>query len=477
MKDEKRESTRLIEEKTLLAEKVAELQDSLRKKCSEYDKAVVRFSLEVDQLKSVSNEDLQDAKRESKEQARRSKVLEAQLNKVQENFERKELELSEIMYKEKEKVNEMVSNLVQKTGKLQELLRSKEKEIQLKNEEMQGLRVKFEDEMTLKIKNVTKECREEYSDLILKITKQIDQEKAKSAELQESLKESLRNNEALRSEIEMEPKVKDGSKNENALDIHYPPPPSLSTTVVPSTPESNQIECKIDNTSYAIVTPVQVRNAAQDMKDKVVTLAKKLASETCERMVLGQKISRLNLSHSKSIRRYKEKLEKIKAENEMLRKDNDKLMNTSNISLNDLKDFSDIPGKTEAISPTDGGINHSSNTSKLGDVEESVVYTSKGIVVQKLDLTNSEDFGYSDVYCPDNSGMDISGSMGEENIQMLNSVGENSKGMSISGSLNTSAVATSLTADGGVAPNTVTPPLPWAPTSFTFTTGRGRYIF
>ena len=69
----------------------------------------------MDQLKSVSNEDLQDAKGESKEQARRSKVLEAQLNKVQENFERKELELSEIMYKEKEKVNEMVSNLVQKT--------------------------------------------------------------------------------------------------------------------------------------------------------------------------------------------------------------------------------------------------------------------------------------------------------------------------------------------------------------------------
>ena len=114
VKDEKRESTRLIEEKTLLTEKVAEIQDRLRKKCSEYDKAVVRFSLEMDQLKSVSNEDLQDAKRESKEQARRSKVLEAQLNKVQENFERKELELGEIMYKEKEKVNEMVSNLVQK---------------------------------------------------------------------------------------------------------------------------------------------------------------------------------------------------------------------------------------------------------------------------------------------------------------------------------------------------------------------------
>ena len=232
MKDEKRKSTRLIEEKTLDG-KGSRIQDRLRKKCSEYDKAVVRFSLEMDQLKSVSNEDLQDAKRESKEQARRSKVLEAQLNKVQENFERKELELSEIMYKEKEKVNEMVSNLVQKTGKLQEILRSKEKEIQLKNEEMHGLRIKFEDEMTLKIKNVTKECREEYSDLILKITKQIDQEKAKSAELQESLKESLRNNEALRSEIEMEPKVKDGSKNENALDIHYPPPPSPSTTGSP----------------------------------------------------------------------------------------------------------------------------------------------------------------------------------------------------------------------------------------------------
>ena len=70
--------------------------------------------------------------------------------------------------------------------------------------------------------------------------------------MQESLKESLRNNEALRSEIEMEPKVKDGSKNENALDIHYPPPPSLSTTGVPSTPESNQIECKIDTTDAAI---------------------------------------------------------------------------------------------------------------------------------------------------------------------------------------------------------------------------------
>ena len=35
--------------------------------------------------------------------------------------------------------------------------------------------------------------------------------------------------------------------------------------------------------------------------------------------------------------------------------------------------------------------------------------------------------------------------------------------MSISGSLNTSAVATSLTGDGGVAPNTVTPPLPGPP--------------
>ena len=177
-------------------------------------------------------------------------------------------------------------------------------------------------------------------------------------------------------------------------------------------------------------------------------------------MVLDQKITHLNLSHSKSIRRYKEKLEKIKAENEMLRKDNDKLMNTSNVSLNDLKDFSDIPEKTEAFSPADGGINHVVIQLQPGVVEESVVYTSKGVVVQKLDLTNSEDFGYSDVYCPDNSGMDISGSMGEENIQMLNSIGENSKAMSISGSLNTSAVATSLTADGGVAPNTVTPPLP-----------------
>ena len=214
MKDEKRESTRLIEEKTLLAEKVAELQDSFRKKCSEYDKAVVRFSLEMDQLKSVSNEDLQDAKGEAKEQARRSKVLEAQLNKVQENFERKELELSEIMYKEKEKVNEMVSNLVQKTGKLQELLRSKDKEIQLKNEEMHGLRIKFEDEMTLKIKNVTKECREEYSDLILKITKQQTKKKPRvqNCRSTERVFEIIE----AHSETEMEPKVKDGSKNENA---------------------------------------------------------------------------------------------------------------------------------------------------------------------------------------------------------------------------------------------------------------------
>ena len=75
---------------------------------------MVRFSLEVDQLKSVSNEDLQDAKR-IKRASQTIQSSRAQLNKVQENFERKELELGEIMYKEKEKVNEMVSNLVQKT--------------------------------------------------------------------------------------------------------------------------------------------------------------------------------------------------------------------------------------------------------------------------------------------------------------------------------------------------------------------------
>ena len=78
---------------------------------------------------------MEDVKIESKDHARRAKVLEAQLNKVQEKFEKKETELSEIMFKEKEKLNQMISDHM-KTGQLHELLKSKEQEIQKKNEEI-----------------------------------------------------------------------------------------------------------------------------------------------------------------------------------------------------------------------------------------------------------------------------------------------------------------------------------------------------
>lgn len=396
-------------------------------------------------------------------------MLEAQLNKVEEKFDNREHELSTIMFKEKEKLNQMISELVTKTGQLHEMLKSKEKEVKQKNEELKKQKDEFANQMANEIKKIKRNCREEYSDLILNITRQIDEEKKKNDELQDALRNSLVENEKLQKENEATTRMPIEEKEEKTFIEPYSPPPPPRTIVSPPPPppevdKDNHTPQKLmlslggggESSQYSVITPVQVRTAAQTMKSKVVDLAKKLAEETCERMVLNQRISRLNMSHSKSIQKYRERLAKIKAENETLRKERiDKSMNHSDISLNDLKDFKEIPGKIEISPPQTINVSNEDETAE--SIDRSVIYTSKGVVLQKLDLDNSENFHGSNVFCPDNSGMDITGSMGQENMQLLKTEGA----VNVSGSLDTSAVGD----DESQLPfkSAVTPPLPRPP--------------
>ena len=137
-------------------------------------------------------------------------------------------------------------------------------------------------------------------------------------------------------------------------------------------------------------------------------------------------------------------------------------MNDSNISLNDLKDFNDIPGKIEIIPPSINDVYNSSKIVSPTDSNDSVVYTSKGIVVQKLDLSNSEDFDNGNVFCPDNSGMDISGSMGREWATIVTWRCGYCRCKCI-WLLDTSAVVNAQNVESSKTPHSVTPPLPRPP--------------
>ena len=385
------------------------------------------------------------AKNESKEYTRRAKVLEAQMFLLQQKQEEREEEITDMLNSERKKMNDMVTDLVHATGKLKQRLRAMEAEIENKTKEVeQGKRLS----MILveeKEREIRTEIRGDYSDLILKLTRQFEHHK--------------RENESLRKELELRDKVivraecidKTVEVSKEEEDLHcipaFPPPSSPPpkssgnimqpvTTPIFSKPafvtdEADSRERHFDTHEPRALpfTPICLKNAANSMKLKITELAMQLAIEKRQRLCLEQEVSSLHTSYRRELSEAKTRIAKVVQENDRIRLGQVEMSSLPGGTNTALDSSLDLPGACDSRAST--GLDDSGSTT--------LMFTTKQKTLERLDISEETYFADSEPFNRD--GPKTDSSVAKSNLLLGRS--DQCDNLNVGGSMDISVISNS----------------------------------
>ena len=371
-------------------------------------------SIEREGLRESLQSEIDEAKAKAADEERRAKVFEAQIFLLQEKQEEREDDINAMMNDERKKMNAMVTELVSASEKLQKRLQAMEIELDKKSNEVEEVKRAASDISEEKRSEIRKQVREDYSDLILKLTQQIER-KEKSNKTLRSKVEALLTQEFRNAEECFE--------ESKGIATAPPPtsPPPLDTKNSPmfknlhvSTPANSRfIMDQAQRAGGALpFTPIQIQDVAHSMKSKFKDLAMKLAKEQRSRMQLEldvSTLSNLNNSHQHEISRAKDEFQRLSEKNEKLRKSNDDLKaSSSRMSMGDFHERNEVsqaPPQAPPQEPPPEEFSQEAEGPTFGaDTETDMQYDGQ-IKIRKPSVISIEDSNFEPSIRPPSPGM------------------------------------------------------------------------